>query len=167
MLLPDYAPHSPFPIRLPLTLTVAMPIVSATHYSGCVLTNFLLLNAWLKVVVGQQQTQGVNHNSSCAIGRLQYGPFWSLCAHFKWHIMFHVDTYIDTVNTHVEQWLQRSMNKLWNSANQRAQDESGAFLPVTEGCLLLGLTVSLFRTEAAVPACQTVEVGQRSVTQWL
>lgn len=51
----------------PLTLMVAMPIASATHYSGCVLTNFLLLNAWLKVVVSQQQSQGVKTRSSSSM----------------------------------------------------------------------------------------------------
>lgn len=55
---------------------VAMPIVSATRYSGRVLTNSLLLNAWLKVAAGQRQpSQGANYNSGGASGRLQCGPF--------------------------------------------------------------------------------------------
>lgn len=41
------------------------------------------------------------------------------------------------------------------------------FFPVTEGCLLLGLNVSPLRTEAVVPVCQMLEVGQCTVTQWL
>ncbi|CAB1418012.1 unnamed protein product [Pleuronectes platessa] len=99
----------------PLPLMVARPIVSATHYSGRVLTNLLPLNGWLEVAVGQRHSQ-VNHRAR---------------------------------------------------AESRTIERSYGLFPVTEGCLLLGLTVPLLRTEAAVPACQAVEVGQCSVTQWL
>lgn len=34
-------------------------------------------------------------------------------------------------------------------------------------CFLLSAPLSLLRTEAAVPACQMLEIGQRPVTQWL
>lgn len=79
-----------------------------------------------------------------------------VCA-FQMAHMFHVDVYIHTVNIRVEQWLQESMNKLWNSANQRAQYESKP--------LKLSMPSSRWQRAVCCSASRSLCSGQRRQCQ--
>lgn len=64
-----YAPHSP---SGPLPMMVTMSIDSATHYSAV----FWLIYGWMKVMAGEQLSQGANYNNSTVI---VHRPLWCLC----------------------------------------------------------------------------------------